>query len=174
MTHLSSACFQILGQLEDILKDISPEDFCRPSTTLSGSTIGQHLRHTLEFFLCLESGFEAGVINYDMRAHDKRMEADKVMAIFSISRIRDFVAAKLQNKELILEACYAQYSQDCAQIPTTYYRELAYNIEHAIHHMAIIKIGVKDIAPYVELPDRFGVAVSTVRYHKTLAGGNTN
>jgi uncharacterized damage-inducible protein DinB len=170
MTHLSSACFQILGQLEDILEDILAEDLCQPSTALSGSTIGQHLRHTLEFFLCLESGFESGVINYDMRARDKRMEADKAVVISSINRIRDFVAANLQDKELNLEASYAGHSQDYFTIPTTYSRELAYNIEHAIHHMAIIKIGVKEITPYIKLSGHFGVAMSTVRYHETLAG----
>jgi len=169
MKLLSAACFQILSQLEDTIEQILPEDLSRPSSTLSGSTIGQHLRHTLEFFLCLEKGFETGVINYDKRAHDKRIETNKSMAISSIRSIRDFIEGGLQDKALQLEVCYERHSGEYCTIPTSYYRELTYNIEHAIHHMAIIKIGVSEIAPYVKLPDHFGVAISTVRYHEAAS-----
>ncbi len=166
MKLLSAACFEILSQLEDIVGQISPEDFTRPSSTLSGSSIGQHLRHTLEFFHCLETGFETGVINYDRRNHDKRIETDKSLAIFSINRIRDFVNVKMDDKALTLEVCFEQHSTENCTIQTYYSRELAYNIEHAIHHMAIMKIGVREVAPYVQLPDHFGAAASTVRYQE--------
>ena len=168
MIHLASACFNILNQLEITIEQIQPTDFCRPAQTLSGSTVGQHLRHTLEFFQCLEKGFESGVINYDKRDHDKQIETDKHLAIAVISRIRDFVASQVQDKHLKLEASYELLSEDCLTISTNYYRELIYNIEHAIHHMAIMKIGVREIAPYVKLPEYFGVAVSTVRYQEAV------
>jgi hypothetical protein len=47
---------------------------------------------------------------------------------------------------------------------TNYFRELTYNIEHAVHHMAIIKIGIREVANYVTLPADFGIAASTIRY----------
>jgi len=169
MKLLSSACFQILSQLEDIVEQFSPQDFSRPSSTLGGSSIGQHLRHTLEFFQCLETGFEAGVINYDRRNHDKRIETDKSLAISSINRVRDFVRVKIDDKALTLEVSFERHSRENCIIQTYYSRELAYNIEHAIHHMAIMKIGVREVAPYVQLPDHFGVAASTVRYHEGLS-----
>ncbi len=169
MNLLSAPCFQILSQLKDTIEQISPEDLSRPLSTLSGSTIGQHIRHTLEFFLCLEKGFETGVINYDKRAHDKRIETNKSMAISSIRSIRDFIEGGLQDKALQLEVCYERHSGEYCTISTSYYRELTYNIEHAIHHMAIIKIGVSEIAPYVKLPDNFGVAISTVRYREAVS-----
>jgi len=52
---------------------------------------------------------------------------------------------------------------------SSYFRELQYNIEHAIHHMAIIKIAIGACFTEVELPANFGVAYSTVRYQKQLA-----
>jgi len=162
--QILSASFEILNQLESILEQIHPRDFSRPSPLLSGSTIGQHMRHTLEFFLCLERGFKAGVINYDKRDRDKRIETDKSLAISSINRIRHFIASHPSDKVLKLKVGYEQHSEQCCEVQTNYYRELTYNIEHAIHHMAIMKIGVREIAPYVVLPEHFGVAVSTVRY----------
>ena len=52
------------------------------------------------------------------------------------------------------------------EIETNIGRELAYNIEHAVHHMAILKIGLAIVAPEVKVPEGFGVAVSTLRYKR--------
>jgi hypothetical protein len=41
-----------------------------------------------------------------------------------------------------------------------------YNIEHVVHHMALVKIGIHEVSPYVILPPDFGVAISTIKYHK--------
>jgi len=166
--QILSASVEILNQLESILEQIHSQDFSRPSVLLSGSTIGQHLRHTLEFFLCLEKGFKEGVINYDKRGHDKRIESDKSLAISAINKISHFVASHPIDKALGLEVGYEHNSERCCLISTNYYRELTYNIEHAVHHMAIVKIGVREVAPYVILPDNFGIAASTVRYRDTL------
>ena len=167
--HLSHAFSQILNQLQSTLEEIRPEDFCRPSETLGRATIGHHLRHTLEFFICLENGFEKGVINYDKRDHDKVIETDKFIALATIGRIREFIFSKSEDKELKLEVGYDAHSEDCVTISTSYFRELTYNIEHAIHHMAIMKIGVREFAPYITLAENFGVAVSTVRYRQATS-----
>lgn len=165
---LLSACSNILRQLEEVVEQIHPNDFCRPSFTLSQATIGQHLRHTLEFFICLEKGVETGVINYDKREHDKLIESDKFIALSALGRIRDFVCSQQEDRELQLEVDYSRHGEDPVIIATNYYRELNYNIEHAIHHMAIMKIGVREVAPYVKLANHFGVAVSTVRFHEVV------
>lgn len=162
--QLISACTSILDQLEDMVRQISPEDFSKPSPALSTSTVGQHLRHTIEFFLCLEGGFREGVINYDKRAHDKLIESDKFIAINAIRRIREFVGATSEDSQLRLDVGYDRHNDDCMTIQTNYFRELTYNIEHAVHHMALIKIGIREVAGYVTLPPDFGIAVSTLRH----------
>lgn len=167
--QLFKATLQILEQLESTVNQIRPEDFYKSSATLGGSTIGQHLRHTLEFFICLEKGFEAGVINYDKREHDKLIESDKFIALSTINKIKDFIATTPADKALQLEVGYDRHTEDCVNISTNYYRELTYNIEHAVHHMAIMKIGVRELAPYITLDEHFGIAVSTVRYKEAIA-----
>lgn len=163
--RLSFTCINILGQLENAITKVSSRDFVRPSIALGGSSIGQHIRHTLEFFVCLESGFDRGVVNYDNRAHDKLIEKDKTRALATLEGIRNFIIINnSDNKSLILEGIYDQDSTEVYTIGTNFYRELAYNIEHAIHHMAMIKIGINEVAPYVKLPAGFGVAASTIRY----------
>lgn len=58
------------------------------------------------------------------------------------------------------------YEGDEQLITTNLYRELIYNLEHAVHHMAIMKIAMPEIAPYIVLPPDFGIALSTIQYHK--------
>lgn len=164
--NLQLACTRILQQLSDLVHNIHQEDFVKPSTTLSNSTIGQHLRHTLEFFICLQHGYEKGLVNYDKRAHDKLIESDKFIALSNIHSIIDFVN-QLQDKSLQLEAGYDLIEENFVTVNTNAVRELVYNIEHAVHHMAIMKIGVREVAPYLTLPPDFGIAASTIRYHET-------
>ena len=161
--NLTIACSNILSQLTDLVDQIQEGDFVKPAETLSHSTIGQHLRHTLEFFLCFEQGFDKGLINYDKRAHDKLIESDKFLALAAIQRIADFVN-HLTDKSLKLEVGYDLEQEIFLTIDTTATRELVYNIEHAVHHMAIMKIGIKEIASYVRLSPDFGIAASTIRY----------
>ena len=54
--NLREAGSDILTQLTELVSQIREEDFAKPSDTLSKSTIGQHIRHTLEFFMCFEAG----------------------------------------------------------------------------------------------------------------------
>lgn len=164
--NLQTACTGILAQLTELVKQLSEQDYSKPISTLSHSSIGQHLRHTLEFFICLEQGFAGGIINYDKRAHDKLVESDKFIALSVLSRIQDFVAQPRENCALKLEVGYDLTTDEFVTVDTNYQRELIYNIEHAVHHMAIIKIGVREAAPYVSLPADFGVAASTIRYQE--------
>jgi uncharacterized damage-inducible protein DinB len=167
--QLAHACNAILKQLSELVGQLNDTDFTKPSKALSNSTLGQHLRHTLEFFICLEQGYERGIVNYDKRNHDKLIETDRFIALNTISRITDFVSAQRIDQPLQLEVGYNGNNHDCLTISTNYWRELTYNIEHAVHHMAIMKIGVKEVAPNISLPPDFGVAASTIRYKNEAA-----
>lgn len=164
MSQLTQACNIILDQLSGAVQQLTTREYSCPSETLSGSSIGQHLRHTLEFFICLEQGFGRGVINYDKRGHDKLIEADKETASFVMDRIRQFINSQPEDRPLLLEVGYDLNSDECVPVQTNYFRELIYNIEHAVHHMAIMKIGIREVADHVSIPADFGVAASTLRY----------
>ena len=165
--ELSAACKNVLGQLFRVTSEIKESDFIKPVPSLSQSTIGQHVRHTLEFFICLIDGYNTGFVSYDKRKHDKDLESDKSLALSVIQKIMLFLDKNPVDKEFMLEASYDTNSDISQSVKSTYYRELAYNIEHAIHHMAIIKIGIQEICQEVLIPEGFGVAVSTIKYNKT-------
>ena len=51
---------------------------------------------------------------------------------------------------------------------TNYYREIAYNLEHTIHHMALIRVGLRELGD-IAVDDSYGVASSTLKYRKQCA-----
>lgn len=163
MMQLSQAAKTILHQLTGVVEQINESDYCKTSASLN-ATIGQHLRHTLEFFICLQQGYEQGTVNYDKRIHNKVMEVDKLVALHTINRLQEFIDTQKGNKSLKLELGYMPDSEESVVINSNYLRELVYNIEHAVHHMAIMKIGIREVADYISLPSDFGIAISTLRY----------
>jgi hypothetical protein len=151
----------IFQQLEDSLIQLNNEQYCKKIDTLSGATVGQHVRHVVEMFVCLQDGYATGTVNYENRKRDITIESSNKVAINLMQHINSSLF--VENKELILEAGFDETSFELNQIPTNYFREIAYNLEHAIHHMALIKIGINQMSE-VTLPEGYGVASSTIKY----------
>lgn len=162
--ELQKAAIRILNQLSTLITTLNDKEYTQPLIVLNSATLGQHIRHTLEFFICMKSGLDSGVINYDKRDHDKTIESDRMVAISMIEQIYDFLKDDHPEKELLLELAYGENDENVNEIKSNFSRELAYNIEHGVHHMAIIKIGAVALRPTIELPKDFGVASSTIRY----------
>lgn len=162
MLHTSAK--ELLLQLDQLILDCKSEDFARPLSELSGSTFGQHIRHTLEFFICLFDAKNDGLVNYDQRQHDTLIETDPKLARSVIESITDFLNKNTADFELTFEANYSDEEGRDVSMKSSFYRELSYNIEHAIHHMALLKVAVKQSLQYIELSKNFGVASSTIRY----------
>jgi hypothetical protein len=157
---------ELLSQLHDIINQLEDGHFSEPLPVLNDSTIGQHIRHTIEFFLCLMDARVSLSINYDERKHDTLIEQDPKVASRVITSIQEFLSHEGDDFAMILRANYSIVDGVDQEIPSSFYRELAYNIEHTIHHMALLKIGLKSNFEYVSLPRHFGVASSTVRHQR--------
>lgn len=163
------ACDNILKQMAEVIDQIDDEYYSKPSSTLHGSTIGQHFRHAIEFFECLKNGDSSGEINYDKRDHDKNIETSRILAMEVISRLRNFIRTADANKALILQVSYNPEGNNTVAVVSNMAREIVYNIEHVVHHMALVKIGIKELMPALQLPHDFGVAISTIKYHRSRA-----
>ncbi|WP_114941652.1 DinB family protein [Mucilaginibacter endophyticus] len=164
--QLAQPISNLLEQLQYIIDELSPIQYTQPIKLLSQSSIGQHTRHILEFFIELSKGYETGMVDYDKRVRDKSIEADKDFAIATIRRIGTSI--QKPDKELLLQAEYGDGEAHSTQVFSNYYRELVYNLEHTVHHMALIRIGVNAVSNVV-IPDEFGVAASTLKYRKACA-----
>ena len=152
-----------LKELELLLNQLSNEDFTMPCKGLSNSTIGEHTRHIIEMFQCLENQYDNGVVNYDKRNRDYRIQSDTHFALKSIADIKKQL--EKDNKKLLLEQIV---DEEELHIESNYFRELLYNLEHCIHHQALIKVAVLQLE-HLQIDADFGVAPSTIEYRKQCA-----
>lgn len=164
---INNTAINLLDQLQSVVEQFTETAFSCPVPTLSNSSIGQHVRHTLEFFICLMDTPNRQIINYDQRKHDPYIEKDPKLAKDIIQSIKKFIQENLVDFPLILEANYEIDKEETSAINSSYLRELAYNIEHAVHHMALIKVGINTMFSEIILPPHFGVASSTIRYQNS-------
>lgn len=160
----------IFNKMELFLQPIDNQRYQQPLEIFNGSSLGQHTRHVIEFFQCLIHQCPAGKIDYAKRNRDQRLETETHFALQGIMEIKQALTKIDFQQPLDLISCYSQQETDFHLSSTTFERELVYNIEHAVHHMAMIRIGLQLVAPEIILPKDFGVARSTLNHsQKTSA-----
>ena len=164
--QLQQAVRNTFLQLSQSLESITPDQYTEPCDRLGKSTIGQHVRHIIEMFQCLEKGYETGLVNYEQRPRDPQIEARKDLALRLLGAIAEGLAK--QDKSLFLEGVYDTGEASAMTFQTNYYREIVYNLEHTIHHMALIRVGLQEMA-IANLPDSYGVAPATVKHKAACA-----
>lgn len=128
---------------------------------LSGSSIGGHVRHCIEMLQCVQEGYAPGLVCYENRKRNPVLENEVEQAGLQLQFLKDTLF--LDDRELLLVADYSQEGRQAARYATSYFRELAYCLEHNIHHMALVRIGLYTLGLKPENTG-FGVAPSTIRF----------
>ncbi|KIX22288.1 hypothetical protein SY27_00015 [Flavobacterium sp. 316] len=151
------------SEIIELLNQLNDEDyiFCHPE--LSNATIGEHTRHIIELYQALIDNYNTGVINYDKRARNILIQTSIIEAKRAINSILSKI--ELPNKKLILEQGTLQIR---FSVDTNYFRELLYNLEHSIHHQALIKVAIIK-NQNIEISHNFGVAKSTIEFKTQCA-----
>ncbi len=164
--NLQKAVRQIFLQLSNSLEQLDWDQYNYSCKNLSGNTIGQHVRHIIEMFLCLENGYQKGEVDYEKRERDILIETDKKFAANLLNDIIQQISK--ENKTIYLLAYYDVQDNEPEKISSNYFREIAYNLEHTIHHMALIRIGLQELGNF-PVDDSYGVASSTIKYRQQCA-----
>lgn len=163
---LQQAIQSIFVQLTASANQLTQDQYVKPCKTLFNASIGQHVRHIIELFQSLLAGYEEGIVNYENRKRDINIETNKEFALQLLKDIYENIDKP--DKGLTLAACYDEHSSDTMNVITNYRREVIYNLEHAIHHMALIRIGINEVSD-IKLSESFGVAASTIKHQKACA-----
>jgi len=159
----------IANQITALLDQIDRYFYAKPLDVFNGSTLGQHFRHIVEFYHCLFLGIDNdGLIDYAGRQRNLKIEKDPVFAKQAFQQVLHAVAQLEEHKELSVKADFS--SEDSNGRPvfqSSVGRELMFAYDHAIHHLAIIKIGLQSDAPQVKIDPDLGIAPSTLKYRTT-------
>ena len=167
--RILDAAIAILSQGEELLSALSSENYTRRVPLAFNACIGGHYRHCLDHFTSLLRGFDADEVDYDRRERDARIESQPDFALALTQQMR----AQLEKLPLgALDApvrvrCEVSYAHgDSPVTGSTFGREMVYSIAHAIHHYALISVMARLMD--AKLPEKFGIAPSTVAHEKGI------
>ncbi len=161
-----AAILLTINQVNDLLGQIEPHEYRQPLPEFDGSTLGQHFRHILEFFICLERGVATGIVDYASRERNLLFEDSPRVAMVSLDAFAESLEFLPPTMELALRAEFGGADRPCYH--STVGRELAFVYDHAIHHLAMIKIGLRCHFPHIQIDRNLGVSPSTIKARKLV------
>jgi uncharacterized damage-inducible protein DinB len=154
--------FQLWQDFIGLCQSLTLEQYTYKCSMLNEVAIAEHLRHSYEFYHCLLLGLNTQQLNYEERARDRALETNLPYAIECMQQLKTQLTAPLKDSSMELRSKEAQSNI----VNTSLERELVYCLDHAIHHQALIKIGLKEQGLSHLVSQDFGVAYSTLRYRK--------
>ena len=156
----------IFDQLKWLIENLNDEEYTRQIVAINNNSIAKHIRHVLELYEELLNGSVQGFVNYDARKRNLLIEQNRLFTLQFMHETMHKLQLLEEDNSIVL---YAKYDgEETEVIISSINRELAYNIEHAIHHMAIIQIVCKLEISHIVLPSNFGVAYSTIQHQKNV------
>lgn len=165
--NLTCANCELLQQGIDLLARHDARTFVATDASSFGSGIGTHLRHVLDHYRSFLSGVETGLIDYDNRERETRMERDREAAIGEVRSIRDrFEHCRIDPEGLVKVRVSASTRGEEMRSLSSFGRELQFLVSHTVHHYALIAIASRMQGIFPD--ESFGVAPSTLKYLKAL------
>lgn len=154
----------ILRQCGQFVRSISDETFVAPSPRMMGSTIGQHVRHTLDHFAAAANALDGLDIDYDHRARNTPVETNRAAALAEVARLEAAFAAvdHAGAHSPVTVRVMLSARGDEQRLRSTLAREIAFASHHATHHHAMMaSIALEHGAA---TPPGFGKAPSTLHH----------
>ena len=152
------------------MSSLNAELYTKTQACRYNSTIGGHVRHNLDHFICLEEGVKTGRVDYDARPRNEFLETNPDYAANKMAELVEFLnSLATSNLDLPLKVkmdSNANHDEIQKWSDSSLRRELQFLISHTIHHYALIVTLCS--ADKVEPPNDFGVAPSTLRFRKSL------
>jgi uncharacterized damage-inducible protein DinB len=158
-----SALRERLDEMIRLLLTLPTEAYCARPSRVSGS-IGEHVRHVLDHISSLVGANPSSVLTYDHRTRGTAVETQPGDAIREMMRL-DAALERWGDRTLEDPVAVAAVTSTDGQSVTgwsTLARELAFVMNHTIHHQAIVALLLERLD--AALPgERFGYAPSTPR-----------
>ncbi|MBK8699130.1 MAG: hypothetical protein IPN29_06155 [Saprospiraceae bacterium] len=160
----SSSITYIIGQLGNLADLLHDRSYSEPLDVLSGSTIGKHVRHIHDFYKAIAFGLEDKTIDYNCRERNEAIELDFELALQEMKSLDKFFEFVDMHQPMKIIPSLG-YTQEEVDVHSSMGRELMYAFDHAIHHLALIRIGIESVKS-AELPASFGLSPSTILYQQ--------
>ena len=147
-----------LQSLDNLLILLNDKQYGQNNQFLGNASIGGHTRHIIELLKCAVDGYDTGKVDYFNRVRNLSLESNRFAAMQELESLQSLIIRTDKELKLTLES-----PAPPAYVRTTYYREIVYNTEHTIHHLALIRVALREMNLDI-VGDDFGVAHSTLKY----------
>ena len=154
----------LLEQAQGLLDQLDDAVFAQPRDLLFGATIGQHMRHVVEYYQCLLAQRDEGLVCYDRRRRDPLMEREVLRARAAVANCGQGLQQLGNDHPLTLE-CELPDGLGSVRHASSLLRELTYVADHCVHHLAMVRIVLERELPLVVHAGELGVAAAT-RNHR--------
>jgi hypothetical protein len=155
---------QQVASLKNLIEALDNHQFSKKIEHLGNASIGAHTRHIIELLQCAIDGYKTGEIDYINRKRDLNLETDRSFVLTVLENFEQ--QFHLPDKQLNLAVDGVENLNE-PLVTTTYFREIIYNTEHTIHHLALIKVALVELKLNV-VDGNFGMAYSTIKYNASL------
>jgi uncharacterized damage-inducible protein DinB len=137
-----------------------PDDLFRAKLSQASGSIGEHVRHSVDHARALLALIDGDHLTYDARLRGTPVETHADVAAREIDRIcSDLEALDEAGERSIRLHLIAEAGRRPSQLTSTLGREVAFVIQHTIHHCALIALLLERRG--IAAPPRFGFAPST-------------
>jgi len=161
---------QALDMAAELLVSLPVDRFVQIQRPYFESSLGKHVRHILDHYICFRRDFENGLIDYDQRQRDCQLEIDKDYALSTIKRLKQFILSIKTigkvDQPLRVVMCNDVESPAGEITQSTLGRELQFLQGHSVHHFALMAAMLRFTGDNVD--HDFGVAPSTLVHEKTV------
>jgi uncharacterized damage-inducible protein DinB len=155
---------ELLEELEGLVSSLTDEQYASTGSTVFPSSIGGHVRHSLDHVAALVRGIKCGRIDYDDRERGTPVESSRAAALEAMrglaSRFAWFPGLLLDRR--VFTKSRVSGSAPAVEVFSTVGRELDFVASHMVHHNAIIGAIARELGASV--PPRFGYPPSTIEW----------
>ncbi|AXT63462.1 DinB family protein [Aquimarina sp. AD10] len=116
------------------------------------SSIGSHIRHTLDFFDCIINGLDSNNIDLTARKRDEILSTDKSAAIQHIYNLQETLVSYINVNTDYLIHVTDNMGQGKITVNYTIESILSHANSHAVHHYATIGYILDNLGIDIKIP----------------------
>lgn len=148
----------------ELLTLVSDDLYTKNNGPYNKSGIGRHFRHIIEhYYSLIDNNFE-GLIDYDSRERNLRLENDRQFMIASLSGVINSLETLKTDQSKLDSKIQVRSNEGIGEensplSESTIRRELQFLISHTVHHYALIGLILETLG--FKPDNSFGVAFNT-------------
>jgi len=163
----AAGCLAACREARAFVERLTPAQYAAPVN--GHSSIGAHMRHCIDHFLCFFRGLSDGEVDYDSRDRSADLELSREVFFKACDLVERELAGLGDLERAVRVRQIPAPGAASIAVESSIERELIFLSSHCIHHMALMAILAEIQGAAVR--GEAGVAYSTQDYRRRTKGG---